>query len=242
MVVLRGKAHLPDSHPIETPQEPFTHHGREDAPSRSRSFSCHTTLSIGGSPPYPARIGSVILRGYYRQTIRGLGQTVPVSFASTEDDNWDDLFPRTLVTSRDGLIDFKSLCARDGSRTRDGPEPPHRRFDRDRRKDDAGVSGSIEVPITQPVVFRSESESSARFRGRNMISPDRLTVGYGMSGASTEKASPRCRTAAEDGTPNSSYMPAPTTRSRSWTNVGIRSTGQRVRRTDFTWRYELATE
>ena len=225
VVVYEGKAHLPDSHPIETPQGTIHITVEKTREPITLFLMSYNPVDWRISAVPGARIGSVILRGYYRQTIRGLDKTVPVNTASTEDDNWDDLFPRTLVTSRDGLIDFKAYV-----RAMAGVEPAT--VQSLHTGDSIVIDGKttlefpapIEVPITQPVVFKSESESSARFRGRNMISPDRLTVGYGMSGASTESIATMPHSSGRWYAEFIVHAGADNAVPISWTNVGIRST------------------
>ena len=225
VAVYEGTAVRPDSNPIDTPQGIIHIKVEKTREPITLFLMSYYPVDWRVSAAPDTHIGSVILRGYYRQTIRGLDKTIPINIASAEDDKWDQIFPRTLVTSRDGLIDFKAYVRSmvgvepatvqslytgnsiviDGKTTLEFPTP-------------------IEVPITQPVVFKSESESSARFRGRKMISPDRLTVGYGMSGASTESIATvphsRGKWYAEFVVHAGSDNAVPNT----WTNVGIRST------------------
>ncbi len=225
VAVYQGMAVRPDANPIDTPQG-IIHVTVE--PMRgpiTLLLMSYDPVDWNVSAAPGAHIGSVILRGYYRQTIRGLDQTVPVNFASAEDDNWYQIFPQTLVRSRDGLIDFKAYV-----RSMVGVEPAtvQSLYTGDSLVIDGKTTlafpNPIERPITQPVVFESKDESSARSYGRPMISSDRLTVGYGMSGASTESIAtmPHSRgkwyaefivhAGSDNGIPN------------RWTNVGIRST------------------
>lgn len=82
----------------------------------------------------------------------------------------------------------------------------------------------VEKPVAQPVVLGSQSESSARFRGRTMISADRLTAGYGLGGASAESIASAAHSKgtwyAEFTVRAGSGKGVPHT----WTDVGIRST------------------
>ncbi|MBA5874741.1 MAG: hypothetical protein GDA66_09365 [Nitrospira sp. CR1.2] len=225
VAVYEGTAVHPTSHPIETPQG-IIHLTVESTRKPVTLFlMSYYPVDWRVSAAPGARIGSVILRGYYRQTIRGLDNTVPINLASAEDDRWEEMFPRTLVTSRDGLLDFKAYVRSmvgvepatvqsiytgnsmviDGKTTLEFPAP-------------------IEAPITQPVVFKSDHESSARFRGRKMMSPDRLTVGYGMSGASTESIATVPHSKGRWYAEFIIHAGAANAVPDSWTNVGIRST------------------
>jgi len=225
VAVYEGTAVRPDAHPIDTPQG-IIHITVENmrGPITLLLMSYHPVdWHVSAAPG--AHIESVILRGYYRQTIRGLDKTVPVNFASVEDDNWDEGFPQTLVRSRDGLLDFNAYV-----RSMVGVEPAtvQSLYTGDSLVIDGKTTlafpNPIERPITQPVVFESQDESWARSYGRTMISSDRLTVGYGMGGPSTESIAtlPHSRgkwyaefivhAGTDNGIPN------------TWTNVGIRST------------------
>lgn len=225
VAVYEGTAVHPAPNPIDTPQGRIHVKVEKTRGAITLFLMSYYPVDWNVSAAPGAHIGSVILRGYYRQTIRGLDKTVPVNFASAEDDKWDQIFPRTLVTSRDGLIDFKAYV-----RSMVGVEPAtvQSLYTGDSLVIDGKATlefpNPIEMPVTQPVVFKSESESSARFYGRNMISSDRLTVGYGMSGPSTESIAtmPHSRgkwyaefivhAGRDNAIPN------------TWTNVGIRST------------------
>ncbi|MFZ1844535.1 MAG: hypothetical protein WAU40_15285, partial [Nitrospira sp.] len=225
VAVYDGTAVRPTSHPIETPQG-IIHLKVESTREPITLFlMSYYPVDWRVSAAPGARIGSVILRGYYRQTIRGLDNSVPINLASAEDGQWEEMFPRTLVTSRDGLLDFKAYVRSmvgvepvtvqsiytgnsmviDGKTTLEFPAP-------------------VEAPITQPVVFKSDSESSARFRGRKMISPDRLTVGYGMGGASTESIATMPHSKGRWYAEFIVHAGADNEVPNSWTNVGIRST------------------
>lgn len=139
------------------------------------------------------------------------------------------MFPRTLVTSRDGLIDFKAYV-----RSLVGSEPATVQsvYTGDSividGKTTLAFPNPIERPITQPVVFRSDGESSARFRGHNMMSADRLTVGYGMSGASTESIATMPHSQGKWYAEFIVHAEADNAVPNSWTNVGIRSTANEI--------------
>ncbi len=229
VAVYEGTAVRPDSHPIETPQGIIHLKVERTREPITLFLMSYYPVDWKVSAAPGARIGSVILRGYYRQTIQGLDKTVPINVASAEDDKWDQMFPRTLVTSRDGLIDFKSYV-----RSMVGVEPAtvQSLYTGDSMVIDGKTTlefpTPIETPLTQPVVFKSESESTARFRGRNMISPDRLTVGYGMSGASTESIATMPHSKGRWYAEFIVHAEADNAVPNSWTNVGIRSTANEV--------------
>jgi hypothetical protein len=229
VAVYEGTAVRPGSHAIETPQGIIHLKVEKTREPITLFLMSYYPVDWRVSAAPDARIASVILRGYYRQTIRGLDKTVPINLASTEDDNWDHLFSRTLVTSRDGLLDFKAYV-----RSMVGVEPVtvQSMYNGNSMVIDGKTTLEFppptEGPITQPVVFKSVDESGARFRGRNMISPDRLTVGYGMSGPSTESTATIPHSNGRWYAEFIVHAGADKAVLNSRTNVGIRSTANQV--------------
>jgi hypothetical protein len=228
VVVYEGTAIRPDPHPIDTPQG-IIHIKVEHTHGPITLFlMSYDPVDWRVSATDDAHIESVILRGYSRQTIQGLSKTVPINIVSLEDDGPEQMMPpfsRTLVTSRDGLIEFKSYV-----RAMVGVEPVTVQSMYTGHsividgKTTLAYPAPIERPITQPVVFTSENESSARFHGRKMISPDRLTVGYGMSGASTESIASVPHSRGKWYAEFMVHVGSDNAVSDTWTNVGIRST------------------
>ena len=225
VAVYEGTPVRPGSIPIETPQGIIHLKVEKTREPISLFLLSYNPVDWNVSAAPGARVASVILRGSYRQTIRGLDKTVPINFASAEDDNWDQMFPRTPVTSRDGLIDFKAYV-----RSLVGSEPAtvQSLYTGDSMVIDGRTTlefpNPIERPMTQPVVFRSDGESSARFRGHTMMSADRLTVGYGMSGASTESTATMPHSQGKWYAEFIIHAGSDNAIPNTWTNVGIRST------------------
>ncbi len=225
VVVYQGTAVRPDPDPLDTPQGIIDITVEKTEGPVTLLLMSYDPVDWRVSLAPGGRVGSVILRGYHRQTIRGLATTVPINLLSFEDDQWERIFPRTLVTSRDGLLDFDAYV-----QSLFGVKPVTVQSMYTGRsilidgKTTLEFQAPSEQPITQSVVFTSGSESSARFHGRTMISADRLTVGYAVSGTSTESIASvphsKGKWYAEFIVHAGSGNGAPYT----WTDLGIRST------------------
>jgi hypothetical protein len=226
VAVYDGTAVRPTSHPIETPQG-IIHLKVESTREPITLFlMSYYPVDWRVSAAPGARIGSVILRGYYRQTIRGLDNSVPINLASAEDGQWEEMFPRTLVTSRDGLLDFKCLCALDG---RSGSAVTVQSiYTGNSMVIDGKTTLEFPAPVEAPYHATGRVQVGQRILGTIPRTeddfPDRLTVGYGMGGASTESIATMPHSKGRWYAEFIVHAGADNEVPNSWTNVGIRST------------------